>query len=862
MKFWMRFPLQIATFAAIGAVSVFALLVGGYFYVEPSLPEAADMRDAASSFSIPMRIYSRDGDLMNIYGEQQRAPVTYEEIPQLIKDAFLAAEDANFFEHSGIDYLGILRGAIYAVTRPGERVPGGSTITQQVARTADLVGRDYSLDRKFREAIIAFRLEREFDKEEIFGLFLNTTFFGQRSNGVAAAARKYFNKELDELTLSEIAIIAGIPQGPSIMNPYYSPDNAAARRAYVLRRMHELGFIDAGQREAALAEPIVSQRFGPEVELSAEWVVQYVIEVVKGRFGDAIAQTEGLMVTTTIDSRLQRAGNQAVHATLEDYDRNHGYRGPIGRFDIESLIEDAVDENASSSEAPLSAALEELLIEYPEEYDAEAAAVVAVNDVFADVYMRSRGIISLGLDSVAWARRFINDNRQGAFPEFMTDVLAAGDIVRFRTSDDGRLVLYQVPDVDGALVSVDPQDGAVVALIGGYSFDRSNFDRATQAGRQPGSAFKPFFYLSALYHGYTLASIINDAPFVEHSITLEETRAVRNFGGGDDYSGEVSLREALTRSLNAVADRIVRDIGPSNAVRYLERFGFSDDALPRNASLALGSGSVTPLELANGYSILANGGHAVGIRADPQAQAMPYLVQRIEDAEGRVLYDASFSVERVCDEPEDITTAALDDPEPRLIERPSDLFPPLRCAEQVESPQRIFLITDVMKDVIKAGSGRRANTAFPSRTDLAGKTGTTTGPRDAWFAGFNADIVAVARVGFDEDTRPLGNNEQGGRTAIPAWIDFMRVALDGMADHALPRPPGIEELRVNPRTGELAADCNPDAYWEYFFDHLPAREPDIACRDRGGTVPSPSAPGESAGPEEIFNITRPEDIFN
>lgn len=849
MKAWIRIFLQSLTFFVMGGVAVFALLTGAFFYVEPTLPDAAELSEV--QFQIPMSIYSRDGRLMQQYGEQKRTPVPYEEIPDVIKQAFLAAEDDRFFEHSGIDYAGILRGAVYFVTRPGERVPGGSTITQQVSRTANLMSRDYSLVRKFKEAILAFRIEREFSKEEILRLFLNTTFFGQRANGIASAAQTYFNKELDELTLSDVAIIAGIPQGPSIMNPYNSPENAATRRAYVLRRMLELGYIDRPSHDAALAEPIVSRRYGLETEISADYVAQMAYEWAVARYGKEVADSRGLNVITTVDSRLQEAANGALRAALENYDRNHGYRGPIANIDLAEIAANTETAESSAATANYLAALDDVLTDYPEQFDSEAAVVVAVNEFFADVYIRSAGLVNVGLDSLSWARPFINDDRQGPRPELVTDVLAAGDIVRFRRTADGGLDLFQIPVVEGALVSVDPMDGAVVSLVGGYSFQRNAFNRVTQAGRQPGSSFKPFFYLSALANGYTLASVINDAPFVEDSETLETRRAVVNFGGDDDYHGEVSLRFALTESKNAVADRIVRDILPRNAIRYLERFGFGPETLPNNASLALGSGSVTPLKLASAYSILANGGYSVGIRTDGEQEASaPYFIDRVEDSDGNVWYDAARSVDMVCPEPEETAKEDWSHDEPELIERPSDLFPPLRCARHVESPQRIYLITDVMKDIVRFGSGVRAGRAFPGRNDLAGKTGTTTGPRDAWFAGFNADIVAVVRVGFDDDTRELGQGEQGGRTAIPAWIDFMRVALDGMPDSVLPRPPGIVERRIDPDTGLIASDCNRNAEFEMFLlENQPEREPDVACVSNDA---SPATPDESPSTSPLF----------
>jgi penicillin-binding protein 1A len=835
MKAWIRIPLQLVTLGLLGLVVLTALVTGGYFYVEPTLPAAEELRDVR--FQIPLRVYSGDGRLLQQYGEQKRTPIAYEEIPQVVINAFLAAEDDRFFQHSGIDYAGIVRGAIFFVTNPGERVPGGSTITQQVVRTANLMSRDYSLVRKFKEAILAFRVEDEFTKEEILGLFLNTTFFGQRANGIASAALTYFNKDVDELTLSEVAIIAGIPQGPSIMNPYNGPERAAGRRQYVLRRMYELGFITQSEREAALAEPIVSQTFDVDIQLSASYVGALAYEWCQRKFGKTSCDTAGLKITTTIDSRLQRVANNALRETLETYDRDHGYRGEIDRVDLA-----AVYETAAASERSEAEALDELLTAYPGLLDTRPAVVVSVNEAFADVYFRDTGLVSLALDSVSWARPYINDDRQGAFPDSVADVLTEGAVVRFRQLADGSFRLYQEPEVQGALVSVDPFDGAVVAMVGGYDFQSNAFNRATQGERQPGSSFKPFFYLSALANGYTLARIVNDAPLRFCDENLETCLSVRNYDG--KAHGEVPLRYALTNSLNMAADRIVRDILPRNAIPILRRFGFPPRALPDNTSLALGSGVVTPLELAGAYSILANGGYAAGIANPDTGVVAPYFIQRVEDADGNVLYDARLSVETVCSEPEELSEDSAQDRPDRLMATIDDIYPPLRCAERVQQPQLIYLITDVLKDVVKRGSGRRTqqDPVLQRRTDLAGKTGTTSGPRDAWFAGFNADIVAVVRVGFDVDTRDLGSGEQGGVTAIPGWIEFMSAALDGMPNRSLPRPPGIEDRLVNPENGLLAADCNRTAAtWEMFVsDNVPEREPDTVCFSSDPTVTTPN----------------------
>jgi len=889
MNAWIRIPLRILALFGLFAVMLMAVLAGGYFYVEPSVPEAATLRDV--QFQIPLTIYTRDGRLMDVRGADRRDPVPYEEIPQRLKDAFLAAEDDQFFEHSGVDYAGILRGGVYfvrnLVTGSDARIPGGSTITQQVSRTAQLIGREYEglagPTRKFREIILAYRIEDEFTKEEIFYLFLNTTFFGQRANGVAAAAQAYFNKSLDELTLSEIAIIAGIPQGPSVMNPYNGPERAAERRLYVLRRMLELGLITQAEREAALAEPIVAQRFDPQVEVEAGFVSQMVYDWCIDRYGKESCDTAGLKITTTIDSRLQTAAGPAERAVLEGYDRNHGYRGPIARIDLATLgfvppepvlapqtaaADPAVAaEGAEAVAAPPTVvqvdpatvpvdALAILLEDYPARYDSEAAVVMAAADLTAALYLRSAGLVSIDAAGIAWARRYINDNQRGDWPERVSDVLEPGDIVRLRRLASGAYELVQVPDdvydyIEGAFVSLDPKTGAVLALVGGYSWVPAvnEFNRATQAYRQPGSSFKPFFYMSALDRGYTLATIVNDAPFTEHSSALEQTRAVVNYEGR--YHGEIPVRSALFNSLNASADRIIRDIGAGYVADYVERFGFDPEQGERNASLALGSLAVTPLELAAAYTVIANGGYAVGMPPEEGGRPLPWFVERVETAEGDLEYDASQQVVTVCPETEPDVDAGV----AAIPVEPANPVVPLgelytaqaRCAEQVESPQRIFLITDVMKQVVKSGSGARAGREFGDRNDLFGKTGTTNGPRDAWFAGGNAEIVAVSWVGFDSDVRELGGGEQGGRTAIPAWIEFMKVALDGMPDRELPRPPGIVELRIVPETGLVAADCRREFEWEKFLEQSrPEREPESNCFT---VAPLDGSPDEGVDPE-------------
>ena len=586
-----------------GILSLAAVFAGGYYYVEPTLPDAAELRDI--EIQIPLSVYTRDGRLIAQFGEQKRNPVAYEEIPDLVVRSFLAAEDDTFFEHPGIDFPGIARAAVSYLTTPADRVPGASTITQQVAREYFL-SRDYSLVRKFREQIMAVRIEREFTKEEILELFLNTTFLGQRSYGVAAAARTYFDKDLDELSLSDAAILAGIPQGPSILNPVSNPAAARDRRSYVLRRMHELGWISAGQREQA--EAVVDAVEGDD------WLAEMIRAEMLNRYGSA-AYTAGFRVTSTVDSRLQAISNAAIREALGAYDRRHGYRGPVAVVDLPETV--AIGDTPQAVD---EAALQALLSDYPPLLDFETVIVVAADAEHAQVYSPYRGVQSMTLDDVAWARPYIDDNNRGAAPAAVTDVLAPGQIVRVQAHDDGTLELAQIPEVQGAFVAMDPFDGAIVALNGGYHFNLDNFNRAVQSERQPGSAFKPFTFSAALANGFTVASIFNDSP-----ITIEETEQEidwRPQNSTDRFYGDVSMRYALERSINLASIRVVLGAGIGTVAAHVRRFGFSETTAPRDVGIALGSGGVSAVDLARGYATFANSGMKVE----------PYFIERIEDA--------------------------------------------------------------------------------------------------------------------------------------------------------------------------------------------------------------------------------------
>ncbi|MGI9259817.1 MAG: penicillin-binding protein 1A [Gammaproteobacteria bacterium] len=818
----------LAVFGLTGLVFLGSGFAGGYYYVAPTLPQAEEIRDIRPE--IPLAVYSRDGRLIALFGEKQRTPARFEDVPPVLVQAVLSAEDDRFFEHPGFDWQGYLRAGLNFLLSGGERSQGGSTITMQVARTFFL-NRDRTFVRKFKELILATRIENEFSKQEILELYLNTTFFGQHAYGVVAAAQIYFDKELHELSVSDAAIIGGIPQGPSILNPYNNPDAATQRRSYVLRRMRELSFITAAEYETALATPIDSRRFGPQLELGAPYVAEMVrVEMIR-RLGPA-AYEAGLKVTTTIDSRLQQTAQKALRSGLQSYDERHGYRGPVAELDLAALTPAADETLTDRWDAVLSDyadinGFENGLVVSVETLEPEPEPVIAVEEYSAEpspdadlateppplrdraeVYFSDWGVIPIELESVEWAAEFISDDYVTPKPKQVRDVLAPGHVVRFRILEGGLLRLAQVPQVQGAIVSVDPQDGSVSALVGGFDFSLSNYNRAIQSQRQPGSSFKPFVYSAALENGFTAATIVNDSPIVESSDDLETDWRPVNYDGV--FSGPTRLREALVGSLNLVSIRVLRQTGIDNAVNHLRTFGFDDTALPRNSALALGAGGVAPLDLVGGYAVFANGGYKVE----------PYIIERIEDAEGDVLYQASPDF--VCDLCEEVEEETTDEFELFALS-PIDLYPKAPHADRIISSQNAYLINDMMQDVVSRGTGVRAYREL-GREDLAGKTGTTNDRRDAWFAGFNGDLVTAAWVGFDQE-RSLGNTEQGAATALPMWIEFMDEALNGVPHHTMQRPPGIVDVRINPESGLVAAATSGSIFEKFRLDHIPEREP-------------------------------------
>ena len=756
---------------------------GAHQFLEPEIPDAAELREIRTQ--MPLAVYSRDGKLIAQIGEQRRVPVAWEEIPPQLVDAFLAAEDDRFFEHPGVDWQGLVRAAISNVSAGGVR-EGGGTITMQLARNTVLTN-ERTLRRKLKEVFLARRLEREFSKQEILTLYLNRIFLGQRAYGVGAAAQVYFDKRPAELTLAEAALIAGLPRSPSLDNPVASVQRARDRRSYVLRRMVETGKISEAERAAADAVPVEARIHGPIVELNAPYVAEMArLEMVQ-RFGDA-ALTEGYRVTTTVDSRLQATADAAARRTLLAYDRRHGYRGAAARLD------------ASVTSDPKAVA--DALRKFPGRGSLAVGVVESVQDRSAIVRRRDGIAIELGWDDLSWARPALPDDVLGPAPKTAGDVVAPGDVVYLEPLAEGRHRLSQVPAVAGALVALEPRDGAIIALVGGFDFGGSKYNRAVQAKRQPGSAFKPFVYSAALERGFTPASLINDAPIViEGGAGTEEWRP-QNIT--KRFYGPTPLREALVRSRNLVSIRLLRATGVGPAMRHISAFGFGPEALPANLTLALGTGQVTPLDMARGFAVFANGGFRV----------TPYLIERITDSQGLEVYAAAPEV------------ACADCPD-----KPA--------APQAISPANAFVMTDVMTDVIQRGTATSAKSL--GRSDLAGKTGTTNDRRDAWFVGFNADYVAAAWVGFDQE-RSLGDNEEGGRTALPMWIGFMEEALRDRPDHRLPEPPGVVRMWVDRSTGRPTAAGASGAVFEAFLEsHVPQAGSVLEADEVGAESVDPAA---------------------
>ena len=831
--------------AALGLIALAMAIAGAYFYLAPGLPSVEDIREVP--LEIPLQANTRDGRMIGEVGERLRTPVALEDVPELLQNAFLAAEDDRFFEHPGYDYQGLARAALKLVlTRSASQ--GGSTITQQLAREY-YVGRERTFVRKARELFLSRRLERELSKEEILELYLNKIFLGNRAYGVAAAAQVYFGKNLDELSIAESATLAGLPKAPSAINPVRNPRRATERRAYVLRRLTELDHISEAERQGAMAVPMESHLHGPRQEVSAPWVLEMVRKEMIARYGTE-ALTGGYRVTTTIDAGMQAAAVRAVRRGLREYDRRHGYRGPERRGLLRNLIADGYRTDAQ---------LLEYLDELPGVADARYALVMSFGSGGeTEMLVQESGRAVLPFERVR-RRAHVSEDAVGPQPQGPGDMLAEGDLVLVRAAEDGGLELTQRPEVQGALVALDPQDGSIVALVGGYDFGRSKFNRAVDALRQPGSVFKPFIYSAALDHGLTAATVLKDAPVAIPDPSSGTIWRPKNNSGR--FGGPTPLREGLVRSNNMISVRVLQRVGLGAAIEHIRAFGLPESSLEERFSLALGAGGAAPLQIARGYAVFANGGYRVE----------PWLIERVErngllfSADPAVVCTAcelgseiagrgsagtaqwlNGSVNRMpsrlargfarIDRLATLYPVAADDDAAPLFESVAQMqavtlqrnaesaaeplfFAGQKLAPRAVSAENAYIVYDILRDVVRRGTGRRARSL--GREDLAGKTGTTNDNRDAWFSGFNADLLATVWVGFDQE-RSLGRYEEGGRTALPIWNYFMEQALGGAPEAVSPRPPGIVSARVSPETGLLAAPGEEDAKFELFMeDALP-----------------------------------------
>jgi len=809
MRIFLRL-LRYALILAVSGVLLACLAVGAaYWLIAPRLPSVDMLRDVR--LQVPLRVYTADGKLIATFGETRRIPVKIDQVPQPLKNAFLAAEDANFYSHPGVDWQGVVRALGLMISKRTLHVPGGSTITQQVAR-GFFLSSEVSLTRKATEIFLSFRIEHELSKDEIFELYLNKIFFGNRAYGVAAAAEFYYGKTLSQLTLAECAMLASLPKFPSSSNPLSNRTRATERRSYVLQRMLENGFINAEQFKQADAEPDRSYAHEPPIEVEAPYLAEMVRQEAIDRLGND-ALTDGYAVYTTLDARAQDAANQALRDDLIAYDQRHGYRGPEAHVDLDPH--------------PLPAELDKRLDAFHPVVGLIPGIVMESDEKTATVYLQDSQSVPLDLEAINWANRYKDESHRGAPPKHVNDVLQTGDVVRLARNEDGKWKLSQLPAVQGALISLDPENGAIKAEVGGFSFARSKFNRAVQSSRQPGSSFKPFFYSAAFEHGFTPASIINDAPIV-FADPSKPNGLWTPKNDDDKFDGPMRLREAMVQSKNLVSVRLLDAIGVHYAREFATRFGFSLDQIPDNLSMALGTASVSPITMARAYAVFANGGFLVD----------PYFVDRIVDREGHEIFRADPVVacrhcpQRLLEEAR--AQAALEDKVPTgaaartslspiagaqaatLPQPPADPNAP-KLAPRVLDARTDYLVGSLLRDVVRRGTG--AGAMVLKRNDLAGKTGSTNDHRDAWFSGYNDALVASVWVGFDDFSslgRSNGVGEFGAQAALPMWISYMRTALKGLPEKPFEMPAGITTARIDPETGQLASSDDAHSILEVF----------------------------------------------
>lgn len=801
------------------------VLAAFYLYLQPVLPAVERLRDI--QLQTPLRVYSSDNKLIAEFGEKRRTPITIKQIPQRQIDAFLAAEDSRFYHHHGVDLKGLLRAAIELATT-GSIQSGGSTITMQVAKNYFL-SREQTFIRKFKQILLAIQIENELTKDQILELYLNKIYLGNRAYGLEAAAQVYYGKKDKDLSLPQMAMLAGLPKAPSAYNPLADAQRALIRRNWILQRMHHLGYISKQDYDKAVMTPLSASYHGPHTELQAPYVAEMARQYMVDHYGDA-AYTDGYKVTVTVKSQLQEEANKAMRDGLEAYTKRHGYLGPAAHWDI--------------GKTPDLGKLTQKLNNVNQVDNYLPAVVLGMDDKGADVLVQNLGRARMPFDTMKWASDYITQDRQGPAPKQPSDVVKVGDVVYVKAENhensDGNqqaqaaqnaaspaqagsngqtptaqkplpnVELMQIPKVEGALVSLTPRTGALQALVGGFSFTESKYNRALLAKRQPGSNFKPFLYLAALEHGDTAATIINDAPIVFNDSKLETVWRPDNAGG--HFNGPTRLRQALYQSRNLVSIRLLRSLGIDYVLNFVKKLGIDTSTLPDNLSLALGSGTLTPMNVAQGFAAIANGGYRV----------KPYFVEKVENGDGKVVYQAPAVVncdnEQQCDQvKKEIKDTHQDN---------------VRVEPRVADAQSVYIMHSILQDVIRKGTGRRALALH--RSDLCGKTGTTNDQRDAWFSGFNEDLTTSVWVGFDQPA-PLGRGEYGAVAALPIWMQYMGAALKGTPPATMPQPPGIVTVRIDPKNGKRLAPGDTNGMFEIF---------------RQGNVPPEEASSDSSNQKQ------------
>ncbi|MDF3193672.1 penicillin-binding protein 1A [Pseudomonas sp. 1928-m] len=781
---------------------------GAFLYLSPSLPSVESLRSI--QLQIPLRVYSSDAKLIAEFGEMRRSPIAFADIPPDFISALLAAEDDNFANHYGVDLTSLMRAATQ-ILKSGQIQTGGSTITMQVAKNFFLTS-ERSFSRKINEILLALQIERELSKNEILELYVNKIYLGNRAYGIEAAAQVYYGKSIREASLAQMAMIAGLPKAPSRFNPLVNPTRSMERRDWILGRMYSLGRIDKQRYEEALAEPINVSYHVPAPELAAPYIAEMARAEMVGRYGSE-AYTDGFNVTTTVSSDLQLAANSAVREGLIAYDQRHGYRGPESRLPGMTKENWQTELNKQTSLGGL-----------------EPAIVTGVEKSGIMVLLRNGEEHAVAWDSMKWARPFLNTNSMGPRPQQPADVSQIGDLIRVQRQEDGSLRFVQLPAAQSALVSLDPNSGAIRALVGGFSFEQSNYNRAAQAKRQPGSSFKPFVYSAALDKGYTAATLVNDAPIVFADDALSQVWRPKN--DNNTFLGPIRLREALYRSRNLVSIRLLQDLGIASTLSYIERFGFEKKDLPPNLSLALGTASLTPMEIAEGWSVFASGGY----------KTEPYLIERIEDRTGKQLFNANPA-----QTPTGIAQRAEQGSALQFSVGDQPLPPEPVLAEQIIDERTAYIMTSMLQDVIKRGTGRRAMAL--GRDDLAGKTGTTNESKDSWFSGYNADYITTVWAGFDQP-ESLGRNEYGGTVALPIWMSYMAAALKDKPSHLLTEPEGLLTLRIDPHSGRAATPDTPEAYFELFKSE--DSPPPMGEFEPGMYIPGSPLPADESAPIDLF----------